>query len=64
MNVHAFLLQKQDAAFAASRAALRALQGTVDTALVPLVKAIPHMKQYLNARFSLTQKDRPHSMKF
>lgn len=42
----------------------KAAQKKVDAALLPAVAAVPNLKAYLNARFSLTQKDRPHLMKF
>merc|ERR1711988_836134 len=39
-------------------------QKAVDNQLLPLVKAIPYMKAYLNAKFSLRNGDKPHLMKF
>jgi len=42
----------------------KAAQKKVDAALLSAVTAVPNLKAYLNARFSLTQKDRPHLMKF
>jgi large subunit ribosomal protein L6e len=39
-------------------------QATVDSALLKVVAKTPLLKQYLNAKFSLTNKDRPHSMVF
>merc|ERR1712166_865191 len=31
---------------------------------VKVVAAVPQLKQYLNAKFTLTRNDRPHTMKF
>jgi large subunit ribosomal protein L6e len=42
----------------------KADQKTVDTALLKAVKAVPSLKQYLNAKFSLTNGQAPHDMKF
>jgi len=39
-------------------------QKTVDAVLLKSVAAIPNMKKYLNARFSLTSGQFPHLMKF
>ena len=43
-----------------------ALQKSVDAVLTKNLKAskTPLLKQYLSARFSLTQNDKPHAMKF
>jgi large subunit ribosomal protein L6e len=42
----------------------KAAQKKVDAALLPAIAKVANLKAYLNARFSLTQKDRPHLMKF
>lgn len=42
----------------------KADQKEVDTALLKAVKAVPLLKQYLNAKFSLTNGQAPHEMKF
>lgn len=42
----------------------KADQKTVDTALVKLIKAEPALPHYLNAKFSLTNGQAPHAMKF
>ncbi|GMI49605.1 hypothetical protein ScalyP_jg7351 [Parmales sp. scaly parma] len=39
-------------------------QATVDNALLKVVAGQPMLKQYLNAKFSLTNSDRVHNMKF
>jgi len=36
----------------------------VDTAIKAIVKATPSLKQYLNAKFTLTRGQKPHQMKF
>lgn len=40
------------------------LQKKVDAALLASVKAVPQMRQYLNAKFTLTKGQFPHNMKF
>ncbi len=42
----------------------KADQKTVDAALMKAVDAVPMLKAYLNAKFSLTNNDKPHNMKF
>lgn len=42
----------------------KADQKTVDGALVAAVAAVPHLKSYLKAKFSLSKNDRPHKMQF
>lgn len=42
----------------------KADQKTVDAALLKVVNAVPMLKAYLNAKFTLTNSDRPHAMKF
>lgn len=42
----------------------KADQKSVDAALLKIVAKEPMLKQYLNAKFSLTKNDRPHNMKF
>jgi len=44
--------------------ARKADQKAVDTALLGTIKKTEHLKQYLNARFSLSKGDAPHAMKF
>jgi len=39
-------------------------QKTVDAALMKAVTAVPMLKAYLNAKFSLNKNDKPHMMKF
>ncbi|OQR81168.1 60S ribosomal protein L6 [Achlya hypogyna] len=39
-------------------------QKAVDAALLKKVAAVPALKHYLNAKFSLTKKDRVHELKF
>jgi len=39
-------------------------QASVDGALLKVVAKEPMLKQYLNAKFSLTNNDKPHLMKF
>merc|ERR1712195_432135 len=40
------------------------VQVQVDAAVLKAVAAVPQLKQYLNAKFTLTRNDRPHLMKF
>lgn len=42
----------------------KADQKTVDAALLKAVNAVPMLKAYLNAKFSLTNNDKPHKMFF
>eukprot|EP00462_Mataza_sp_D1_P003399 CAMPEP_0175103102 /NCGR_PEP_ID=MMETSP0086_2-20121207/8866_1 /TAXON_ID=136419 /ORGANISM="Unknown Unknown, Strain D1" /LENGTH=220 /DNA_ID=CAMNT_0016378107 /DNA_START=35 /DNA_END=697 /DNA_ORIENTATION=+ len=42
----------------------KALQKSVDTALLAAVKKVPELSAYLNAKFTLTKNDQPHLMKF
>jgi large subunit ribosomal protein L6e len=39
-------------------------QGRVDGLLLPIVKAVPNLGHYLNAKFSLTKGQYPHQIKF
>ena len=41
-------------------------QKSIDTAILASIKASkePLLRKYLNARFSLTNNDKPHEMKF
>eukprot|EP00823_Brevimastigomonas_motovehiculus_P008096 TRINITY_DN7366_c0_g1_i1.p1 TRINITY_DN7366_c0_g1~~TRINITY_DN7366_c0_g1_i1.p1 ORF type:complete len:229 (+),score=76.90 TRINITY_DN7366_c0_g1_i1:93-779(+) len=39
-------------------------QEKVDAAMAPLVAAVPQLKQYLNAKFTLTKGQYPHAMSF
>ena len=39
-------------------------QATVDKAVLPLVKAVPNLFHYLNAKFSLTSGQKPHLLSF
>merc|ERR1712137_309180 len=39
-------------------------QKAVDTRLIASISKVANMQKYLNAKFSLTPKDRPHEMKF
>lgn len=39
-------------------------QKAVDGALLPIVEAVPQLKEYLRARFSLKSGQKPHNMKF
>jgi len=39
-------------------------QTRVDGALLSLIKGVPNMKHYLNAKFSLTNGQKPHTLKF
>jgi len=42
----------------------KADQKKVDAALLKAVEAVPMLKQYLNAKFSLSKGDKPHKMVF
>lgn len=42
----------------------KALQAKVDKAVSAAVAKVPQMKNYLNAKFSLTKNLKPHNMKF
>ena len=42
----------------------KADQKKIDGELLKAVEAVPMLKGYLNARFSLTKNDRPHKMLF
>lgn len=42
----------------------KADQKTVDEGLLKAVAAVPELKHYLNAKFSLSKGDKPHLMKF
>jgi large subunit ribosomal protein L6e len=42
----------------------KALQKQVDSQLIPLIKAVPHLRAYLRTPFSLSKAQRPHAMKF
>ncbi|WBW75512.1 60S ribosomal protein L6 [Schizosaccharomyces osmophilus] len=62
---------KKDEAFFAENAPKKALpaervadQKAVDAKLLPAIKAVPNMKEYLAASFALSNGDRPHLMKF
>jgi len=39
-------------------------QAAVDKAVLPLVKAVPNLYHYLNAKFSLTNGQKPHLLSF
>jgi len=39
-------------------------QKVVDAALLPIVEAVPQLKEYWRARFSLKSGLKPHMMKF
>jgi len=39
-------------------------QARVDSALKPIIAAFPHLEHYLNAKFTLTNGQRPHLLKF
>eukprot|EP00011_Vannellida_sp_DIVA3-517-6-12_P005955 CAMPEP_0114604594 /NCGR_PEP_ID=MMETSP0168-20121206/626_1 /TAXON_ID=95228 ORGANISM="Vannella sp., Strain DIVA3 517/6/12" /NCGR_SAMPLE_ID=MMETSP0168 /ASSEMBLY_ACC=CAM_ASM_000044 /LENGTH=237 /DNA_ID=CAMNT_0001815431 /DNA_START=45 /DNA_END=758 /DNA_ORIENTATION=- len=39
-------------------------QKALDAKLLPAIKAVPHLRDYLNAKFSLKQNQFPHLMKF
>jgi large subunit ribosomal protein L6e len=45
-------------------AAVKTETARVDAAMKAIVKATPSLKQYLNAKFTLTRNDKPHAMKF
>lgn len=45
-------------------AAFIELQKSVDSQLIPIVKKVPSLKEYLGARFGLTNNEYPHLMKF
>lgn len=45
-------------------AARKAEQARVDSALKPRIAAVPHLAHYLNAKFTLTNGQRPHLLKF
>jgi len=57
----AFYAAGSDAQVSAER---KADQKAVDAAVLKAVKAVPMLKQYLNAKFSLKQGQFPHMMKF
>ena len=40
------------------------LQKSIDDSVCESVRKIPHLKQYLQSHFTLTNKDRPHMMRF
>ena len=42
----------------------KANQEAVDTALMPCIKKVPMLEEYLKARFYLNKNKRPHDMKF
>ena len=42
----------------------KADQKSVDTALLKAINAVPDMRAYLNAKFSLSKGEKPHLMKF
>ena len=42
----------------------KAIQQKVDASLMANIKAVPDLKSYLNAKFSLSKGDRPHAMVF
>lgn len=42
----------------------KAAQKKVDAALLPVIKKVPNLGSYLNARFSLTRNMKPHQLKF
>jgi len=39
-------------------------QARIDSALKPIIAAVPHLNHYLNAKFTLTNGQRPHLLKF
>jgi len=39
-------------------------QARVDSALKPIIAAVPHLDHYLNAKFTLTNGQKPHLLKF
>merc|ERR1712227_495931 len=45
-------------------AAKKDAQKKVDTPLLKAVEAVPELKSYMAARFTLTKNDKPHDMKF
>lgn len=45
-------------------AARKSETARVDTAIKAIVKATPNLKQYLNAKFTLTRGQKPHLLKF
>jgi len=44
--------------------ARKSAQSGVDKAVLAIVKATPQLRQYLNAKFSLTNGQKPHELKF
>jgi len=44
--------------------ARKTAQAAVDKALIASVKAVPNLRQYLNAKFTLTNDQKPHELKF
>lgn len=42
----------------------KAAQQAVDSALMAAIKPVAHLKSYLGARFSLTNGQKPHMLKF
>jgi large subunit ribosomal protein L6e len=44
--------------------ARKTAQKSVDAALAPLIKSVPNLNHYLNAKFSLTKGQYPHQLKF
>jgi len=55
---------KGDKSAAVVSDARKAAQKTIDASLMKVVSATPMLKQYLGARFSLTNNDRVHNMVF
>ena len=53
--------KKEKAPVAAER---KTEQSRVDKALASALKAVPHLTNYLNAKFSLTQGQKPHLLSF
>jgi len=45
-------------------AARKTAQSSVDKALLAAVKAVPNLHHYLNAKFTLTNDQKPHELKF
>ena len=42
--------------------ARKAAQKSVDASILKSIEAVPALKSYLNAKFSLTRGDKPHEM--
>eukprot|EP00013_Stygamoeba_regulata_P029517 CAMPEP_0177646454 /NCGR_PEP_ID=MMETSP0447-20121125/9782_1 /TAXON_ID=0 /ORGANISM="Stygamoeba regulata, Strain BSH-02190019" /LENGTH=181 /DNA_ID=CAMNT_0019148987 /DNA_START=147 /DNA_END=692 /DNA_ORIENTATION=+ len=42
----------------------KALQKSIDTVIIGEIQKVPHLRDYLHAKFSLQKGQRPHAMKF